>query len=432
MRITNVRVKNLNGSLSYEIPLHPSGITLLTGPNGYGKTSILRLIDAVFNIRLETFAQVAFEAVEVELEDGSGLSVLKEVDANLGFNLRFGIRKPRRKRFRFESKAFSLDDFAPDSNRTSAFTVAFDAFIRNQERLRIVRRLPGGRWRLQTGETQSLEDLQVEFLKSPEAREAVPEEYSSRVKSVNPLFLSAQRLHSSEDSTAVELVSEHVRKRISAAKEEHSKSSQRIDQDFPRKLLSRSRLRPSTEQEVRDTYLQLAALWNRYRGLGLLDEPGFEGFGKRIHSNRLSIAMLFLQDQQKKLDAFRGIEQRLMLLRALVDEHLELQKSVRLSSEKGIEVIDPSGVNIPLSRLSSGEQQLLVLFVTLLFTEPAPSFVLIDEPELSLHPSWQKSFIESVQRIRNLVSVDFVLATHSPTIVEDHLDQMVDLWKSST
>ncbi len=428
MHISRVIVKKLNGSISYDIPFHPSGITLITGPNGYGKTSVLRLIDAMFNIRLDTFAQITFEEVEIELSDGSGLAVRKLSEVLEGFNLSFGTRSSRKKAFHFQSKDFSFDDFAAESDGSNSYSLSFDKFIREKERKGTIRRLPGGRWRGRSGEALALEDLQVEFMKSSAALEEVPDEYLSVVRNSIPLFLSAHRLHGSDQATAVDLVAEQVRSQIKLARDEHSKASQRIDQDFPRKLLSRSELIPCTELEVRQAFDRLAESWTRYRDLGLLQEPSFEGFGKGIQKDRLSIAMLFLEDQRKKLEVFALIEKRLMLFRALVDEHLELNKTVTFSDIKGIEIIDTRGTPIPLTRLSSGEQQLLVLFATLLFCEPLPSFVLIDEPELSLHPSWQKSFVENIERIRELVEVDFVLATHSPTIVDGRLDQMVDLW----
>ena len=66
--------------------------------------------------------------------------------------------------------------------------------------------------------------------------------------------------------------------------------------------------------------------------------------------------------------------------------------------------------------LSSGEQHELVLLYDLLFNVQPGALVLIDEPEISLHVSWQKRFIEDLQRISRLVKFRSVVATHSPQI----------------
>jgi predicted ATP-binding protein involved in virulence len=43
--------------------------------------------------------------------------------------------------------------------------------------------------------------------------------------------------------------------------------------------------------------------------------------------------------------------------------------------------------------------------------------VLIDEPEISLHVGWQKEFLADIIRIANVSSLRFIIATHSPQII---------------
>ncbi|WP_163008234.1 AAA family ATPase, partial [Pseudomonas viridiflava] len=52
------------------------------------------------------------------------------------------------------------------------------------------------------------------------------------------------------------------------------------------------------------------------------------------------------------------------------------------------------------------------------------SLLLIDEPEISLHVGWQKSFISDLQSIQKLVGFDAMIATHSPFIVGDFWELM--------
>jgi predicted ATP-binding protein involved in virulence len=51
----------------------------------------------------------------------------------------------------------------------------------------------------------------------------------------------------------------------------------------------------------------------------------------------------------------------------------------------------------------------------------------LDEPELSLHISWQKSFMDDLLEIIKVAQFDVLIATHSPYIVGERTDLLVDL-----
>ena len=53
--------------------------------------------------------------------------------------------------------------------------------------------------------------------------------------------------------------------------------------------------------------------------------------------------------------------------------------------------------------------------------------ILIDEPELSLHVSWQINFIEDLERILRLRRLKVLIATHSPQIIHDRWDLVQEL-----
>jgi predicted ATPase len=90
-----------------------------------------------------------------------------------------------------------------------------------------------------------------------------------------------------------------------------------------------------------------------------------------------------------------------------------------------------AGTPLDLSCLSSGEQHELVLLHELLFELRPGSLILIDEPELSLHVTWQAALLEELLDIAELVGLDFVLATHSPYIIGAHDALMVQLGPSA-
>ncbi|MCB1193135.1 MAG: AAA family ATPase [Leptospiraceae bacterium] len=85
------------------------------------------------------------------------------------------------------------------------------------------------------------------------------------------------------------------------------------------------------------------------------------------------------------------------------------------------------GKILTLESLSSGEQQEIILIYDLLFKVNSNTLVLIDEPEISLHVAWQKEFLNDLLRIIRLQKITVIVATHSPQIIDEHWDLVVDL-----
>ena len=117
---------------------------------------------------------------------------------------------------------------------------------------------------------------------------------------------------------------------------------------------------------------------------------------------------------------------KLDLYERIVNQKLTFKK-MKLSSSNGIEVVSDEGRNLSLSDLSSGEQEILVLFYKLIF-ESDVNLLLIDEPEISLHIGWQKEIMENLKSVVNLnKNIQVIIATHSPQIISHNWDLQIDL-----
>jgi energy-coupling factor transporter ATP-binding protein EcfA2 len=106
----------------------------------------------------------------------------------------------------------------------------------------------------------------------------------------------------------------------------------------------------------------------------------------------------------------------------------ETKKSVRLNDRDFLEVVlDGVSQPRPLFALSSGERQLVVMLAHLsLNKELSGSGVfVVDEPELSLHISWQEKFVDAIQRANP--DVQLIMATHSPAIIMEKVDNCRNL-----
>ena len=68
-----------------------------------------------------------------------------------------------------------------------------------------------------------------------------------------------------------------------------------------------------------------------------------------------------------------------------------------------------------INELSSGEKQLFLRTLAIKMLNPENSIILIDEPELSLHPKWQQRIVDVYRKIGK--NNQIIIATHSPHIL---------------
>lgn len=72
MRVTSIAVKGLFGIFDHVVPLRSAErVTIIHGPNGFGKTVILRMIAAIVQGKKEIFERTPFNEFSVILDDGS-------------------------------------------------------------------------------------------------------------------------------------------------------------------------------------------------------------------------------------------------------------------------------------------------------------------------------------------------------------------------
>jgi len=79
--------------------------------------------------------------------------------------------------------------------------------------------------------------------------------------------------------------------------------------------------------------------------------------------------------------------------------------------------ITKQGSSFLVGGASSGEKELLTYLFAIFALNVRDALVLIDEPELHLHPKWQASLLELFEELSFETGNQFVLATHSPVFV---------------
>ncbi len=78
---------------------------------------------------------------------------------------------------------------------------------------------------------------------------------------------------------------------------------------------------------------------------------------------------------------------------------------------------------ISFENLSSGEQSILGLLIKVIASDAENATFLIDEPEISLHVSWQQKLPHILSLLSRRLSASFVVATHSPVLIANAADE---------
>ncbi|NBF14155.1 AAA family ATPase [Pseudomonas sp. Fl4BN2] len=100
-------------------------------------------------------------------------------------------------------------------------------------------------------------------------------------------------------------------------------------------------------------------------------------------------------------------------------QSLSLLRRLDLLTLRRCELTSFSGDTFDVANASSGQQQMLCSVIGLATALRNNSLVLIDEPELSLHPRWQQLYLDSLfSTLEPFHGCHVLIATHSPLIVQ--------------
>lgn len=439
MRITEISVEGLFGTFNHPIALNQEErITIIYGLNGFGKTSILRLIDGVFNSNYSAIRSIPFKKFDIKFDDKSVLSIIKANPKKNGKSeIDFSLTKGK------ETKSFSL---RPISEKDIHFPLGrIEVLIPNLERV------GGATWlNHETGEMLEIEDVFDRYSNYfpneyfyqtslfEEARlDRSPEWFNKLVRSIDVHFIKTERLHMivSTDKrlrekgvslqSVVSKYSNELKLKIGERIRQYASLSQSLDSSFPIRLVN-EKSRNLTDDELRNKLQSIEKKSNELTSAGLLDKSQKSEVPTEFNqTNKMALA-LYAEDNLEKLGVFDDIADKVEIFKDSINNRFKYKK-IAVNKDSGITFETDDGQNLSLESLSSGEQHELVLFYEFLFNVKPNSLVLIDEPEISLHVAWQTQFLKDLQKVTENAKFDVLLATHSPQIIADRWDLTIEL-----
>jgi predicted ATP-dependent endonuclease of OLD family len=445
-RLAEFTIEGLFGLYEHRIALNlRERITIIIGPNGRGKTVCLKFIEALFRKRYTYFVDIPFRTAEFTFTGGEKI-ILERVEET---ERRASEGSPAR------SIHFTLS--IPGKETITWTQATVDRRLTRE----LQRFLPGDweqvrpdLWVDQTdGEELTLTELLDRFNVPPKLVSALqqdfPEDFTELINQVDCHLIETQRLLVlpsgivEEDiefrralprrrfrgsRLAIQQKAQQLKTILKDTLTKYANLSQSLDRSFPLRVFEAQGSATLSQDQLRQELRQLDERREALMSAGILDteDKAVTMRGGNIEPGVAMALEIYMKDATQKLDVFNNLRSRLDLFKEILEKRF-IDKTLYIDRESGFKIISKTNLGVPLDRLSSGEQHQLILVFDLLFEVTEDSLILIDEPELSLHVAWQKTFIESLTRIIALNAFDVLLATHSPAVVARHLNLAVEL-----
>ena len=388
MKLTKIEIKGLFDLFDYDIPLtNEENLLIITGPNGFGKTMILNIIDSFFNNKLEFFHKLVFKSIFIWIDDkkisikkGSSKNVELVVFKNENSIANINIHKNKPNENAREKKEAWRNEFY---DKIKEEFNSFKVHLIKEQRL-----------------------INRESIKSIE----YSREHYFDMDELDYIIDTIQE-------SAVELkglLNRYLQKSYSI--------TQQIDSSFPKRLLNEKGTLSIEEFDKR--FKLLKEKQEKLKRFGLSEsEQEIPDYDEKNGS----VLLVYLKDSEEKISVFNGLLTRLELFTDILNERRFTFKSIKIDKDKGFIFLTNAGTELKLTDLSSGEQHEVVLLYELMFKTNPNTLVLIDEPEISLHVTWQKEFLSDLLKILELQKMQVIVATHSPQIINERWDLVFNL-----
>jgi predicted ATP-binding protein involved in virulence len=215
----------------------------------------------------------------------------------------------------------------------------------------------------------------------------------------------------------IKTYAEELKDLIEEKYEESLKITQQLDNSYPGRLISEKN--KISEDDYNKRFAELNTKQERLTKNGLYES---KQEALEYSADDAKALLVYLDDLEKKLNVFDDLLEKLDLFTSILNERRFTYKTIHIDSEKGFYFKTSKDKELELGELSSGEQHEVVLLYELIFNTAPNNMVLIDEPEISLHVAWQKEFVKDLLKIIELQGFQVMMATHSPSIINDRWD----------
>lgn len=433
-KLKSIGVKGLFGYLTYVLnELNTENAIFVIGNNGSGKSTIFNLVSALIEARWHTFHEVVFDELSFifEIEE-------KEVIYNF------------RKRESVEWKDAD-DNWQPlvqgswrEFSEIENLSQQAEWIFRNCSE--IGRAKCGRHWTTPTRSHVNASEL-VRYYKHKYAPRDGQEQLTMSessypdmedLKTLKVQFIQANRLLMLDDDSDKRHERSRWEERPRPKREPIYQISDLLRENIRSQITGAFIQRDTIGNAALNTWLSQGDGQSDDDSIGVHElaqkidkiEDAFSAFSQTARRTKLEIPetlpdgyepflKFYLSSRLKQLNPLTEFLKQIDLFTEICNTAFGY-KELSLHERHGLSVrvnIGEHSEELDLPDLSSGEQQIIFLAYQLTIGADHNALILIDEPELSLHLEWQKSFVSLLDRIGEQTNNSYICATHSPSIV---------------
>ena len=433
----------VRGYMNFNITFRDS-VTFLIGINGAGKTTVLKLLSGLLTPSYLDLVQIDFTTIELHCERNSdGREIVISCDKTddelqiryMDSTLKVPIvnKVPYSKKNSESRKTFYK---TLDTERINNNVMLF-------EDTQVVYKIKQLNTPLFLGLNRRITDVksrnhefdiyfqQVERKHLDVSFDAVDE----ALRDIQDMFYDSVRRNARSQIS----ISENFRKRIFAESFKICKPTEIINIDYSHELTLLEKRQTELNSAIiklgiKDLQTQFAEYFTSIKQTleTLSNTPSMDETQESVNPEYFSALLDWMlnSNQIEKIDKIIGYAneysnsiQRLKdpILRFTEGTNLffkEGKKEIKVN-EQGDIIVEIKGTKKTNSiyELSSGEKQLIIMLAHLAFckNKGRRKIFIIDEPELSLHISWQEIFVDAL--LKTSPETQFVMATHAPSIL---------------
>lgn len=422
--IKRLDVKGLYGFYNYSIDCATGEhVKILTGPNGYGKTTLLQMIHHLLGADFWFFYTIPFLSFELELSNGRRFVLKKLKEAKDSEVAQASMSNPLQVTYLEGEK--QIEQYKMVHNYIDYLKLKV-----NWDQLQNQLFVSGMSWEDFLKQYYHANEDQYLQKKGPNTLMALQVGHASlsiarltqgHVDTLMPNGMPFKRYVASTVEVNNHLRNEDFRKALAL----YNEVSQKLDASYIKRLMD---MKPEPPQDAQSQKNRLNELRERTLGMAKYGLTKTDEMIDSIPEQYSDTVELYIRDTQKKLDALQPFYEKLRLFDELINSRALAHKKMILSPN-GIVLKDENNVDVPLNGLSSGEQHLLILFYHLIFQAKPGSVIFIDEPEMSMHPAWLERMLSDFKTVAQMNEFQIIFATHSVAFIAGQWNLSDDLYK---
>lgn len=447
--ISRVVVEGLHDQFDVDLRFD-SGLNIIYGKNGTGKTTILHLLANALELDFKRFSHLQFHTIAITTSNADVIQLRKEKKSGV-------------------PSVLLNDSHTSFSESNPTLSEAEQLALRQALGGRPTY-LPAFRSVLERARTDSPAYYRTAERRDPEYDELVEREYAalreSTPRGVNPISYEMRLLQEEAGATAqkstlcrqwfgrfvpvirypsVADVEDALTEEWRAAQIDVTRREQRMFEEIFVKVFraisgmdrptshannenllasianllkgQESQLANSESSDIYESLLEAARSINSSKSdLGGIDNSLLEIYRQVLEKRNTERSHAFQRSRDFEKSVNNFLDKKSLRIGSATPSRPRARSAVSVATE--------GGHSYGLSALSSGERQILTMLYSASRTKFLSGVFLIDEPELSLHIDWQRIVLRELQRQSG--NRQIIACTHSPEVGADHVSATQD------